>query len=324
MHDMQSLRNQIEQEFTAWQIPVSPIELYTPIRYTMAMGGKRMRPLLVLLGCKLFKDDVKDAIGPAIAVEVFHNFTLLHDDIMDNAPIRRGKPTVHSKWTSNIAILSGDAMFVLAYKALAKTNVELLPKLMDAFSTTALQVCEGQQLDMNFEHRSDVSIEEYEEMIRLKTAVLLAASLKIGAIAGHATDEQAQALYNFGLNAGIAFQLQDDILDVFGDSHKVGKQKGGDILSNKKTYLLLKALELADGRQKEQLNQWIGAIEFNAEAKVEAVKSIYEQLSIRKLAQQRMEFFHVQAKTYLNDANGNHKWKTALEQFTDSLMHREH
>ena len=190
MHDMQSLRDRIEQELTEWQIPASPIELYAPILYTMAIGGKRMRPLLVLLGCKLFKDDVTDAIGPAIAVEVFHNFTLLHDDIMDNAPIRRGKPAVHSKWTSNIAILSGDAMFVLAYKALAKTNVRLLPKLMDAFSANALQVCEGQQLDMNFEQRSDVSIEEYEEMIRLKTAVLLAASLKIGAIAGCATDEQ--------------------------------------------------------------------------------------------------------------------------------------
>jgi geranylgeranyl diphosphate synthase type II len=324
MHDMQSLRDRIEQELTAWQIPASPIELYAPIRYTMAMGGKRMRPLLVLLGCKLFKDDITDAIGPAIAVEVFHNFTLLHDDIMDNAPIRRGKPAVHSKWTSNIAILSGDAMFVLAYKALAKTNVELLPKLMDAFSTTALQVCEGQQLDMNFEQRSDVSIEEYEEMIRLKTAVLLAASLKIGAIAGYATDEQAQALYNFGLNAGIAFQLQDDILDVFGDSHKVGKQQGGDILSNKKTYLLLKAFELANGRQTEELNHWIHATEFNAEAKVEAVKGIYEQLNIRKLAEQRMEFFHGQAKTYLNAIGASYEWKTVLEQFTDSLMHREH
>lgn len=283
-----------------------------------------MRPLLVLIGCKLFKDDVEQAVGPAIAVEAFHNFTLLHDDIMDNAPLRRGKESVHVKWDPNTAILSGDALMVLAYQALSRTDTTVLPQLLHLFNATALQICEGQQLDMDFEQRNDVSIAEYEEMIRLKTAVLLAASLKMGAIVGGASDVQAQHLYDFGLNAGIAFQLQDDILDVFGETAKVGKQQGGDILSDKKTFLLLKAIEMAEGPDLTELQRWVGDTATPAVEKVQAVTAIYERLDIRQLAEQRMWQYHAEAMRHFGLVQGNAHWKAVLHQFTDSLMHREH
>lgn len=282
-----------------------------------------MRPLLTLLGCKLFKEDVEMAVGPALAVEVFHNFTLLHDDIMDNAPIRRGKPSVHVKWNTNTAILSGDTMMILAYQALTRTDAALLPKLLPLFNATALQICEGQQLDMEFEQRTDVTIAEYEEMIRLKTAVLLATSLKIGAIVGGADEIQAQHLYDFGLNAGIAFQLQDDILDVFGDSGKVGKQQGGDIIADKKTYLMLKAMEMAGSAERDKLREWTGPSD-EPDAKVQAITSLYHTLGIRHLAEQRMWHFHAQAMLHLQQVQGIAPWTAELHRFIDSLMHREH
>ncbi len=318
------LLEQIEVALREMPIASSPVELYDPVRYTLAHGGKRMRPLLVLMGCKLFKDDVTDAIGPAMAVEVFHNFSLLHDDLMDNAPVRRGHPSVHVKWNPNIAILSGDAMFVLAYQALARTDAKFLPELLSVFSSTALHVCEGQQMDMNFEQRNDVTLAEYEEMIALKTAVLLASALKMGAIIGGAQITQARYLHDFGRNAGIAFQLQDDILDVFGDSHKVGKQQGGDIISNKKTYLLLKAMELATGETLRQLQHWTSVEDFDAAEKVAAVTAIYAQLNIRQLAEERMTHFHTLAMEHLNAVQGNAAWKQTLRSFTESLMQREH
>jgi len=314
----------IENELRLWKLPEKPVDLYAPVRYMFSLGGKRMRPVLVLLGCRLFRDDVRPAIGPALAVEVFHNFTLLHDDIMDNAPLRRGRPTVHCKWSTNVAILSGDAMMVLAYEALARTEPTILPELLPLFNATALEICEGQQFDMEFEQRDDVTIAEYEEMIRLKTAVLLAASLKMGALVGGASAEQAQHLYAFGLNAGIAFQLQDDILDVFGDSGKVGKQKGGDIISDKKTYLLLKAIEMAQDADREELHHWVGNNDAQAEDKVLAVTSIYDRLGIRQLAEKRMWHFHAAAQQHLDMVNGDARWIDILREFTDSLMHREH
>lgn len=315
---------QLERELKEWSLPETPVDLYAPVRYMFSLGGKRMRPTLVLLGCKLFRENTEAAIGPALAVEVFHNFTLLHDDIMDNAPIRRGHPTVHVKWSRNVAILSGDAMMVLAYEALARTEPSMLPQLLPLFNATALEICEGQQFDMEFEQRDDVTIAEYEEMIRLKTAVLLAASLKMGAIIGGASLEQAQHLYDFGLNAGIAFQLQDDILDVFGDSGKVGKQQGGDIISDKKTFLLLKALEMAEDACKEELHLWIGNGDADPEQKVLAVTKVYDRLGIRKLAEQRMWHFHTEAQHHLEQVSGNAEWTAILRTFTDSLMHREH
>lgn len=322
--DIRELAGLIERELAQWELPARPQELYGPVRYTFGLGGKRMRPLLVLIGCRIFRDDVAPAIGPALAVEVFHNFTLLHDDIMDNAPLRRGRPTVHVKWSPNVAILSGDAMMVLAYEALSRAEPTVLPRLLPLFNATALEICEGQQLDMEFEQRDDVTIAEYEEMIRLKTAVLLAASLQMGALVGGASAQQAQHLYDFGLNAGIAFQLQDDILDVFGDSGKVGKQQGGDIISDKKTYLLLKAFESATDAERSELQRWIGNASAGPAEKVRAVKAIYDRLGIRQLAEQRMWHFHAEAQRHLDLVEGSSEWTAILREFTDSLMHREH
>ena len=280
-----------------------------------------MRPLLVLMGCKVFKEDISQAIHPAIGIEVFHNFTLLHDDIMDNAPIRRGKPAVHTKWNNNIAILSGDAMMILAYQELCKTDSSVLSQVLEVFNKIALEVCEGQQLDMDFETSENVSIADYVNMIRLKTAVVLGGGLKVGAIIGKADAEQANSLYQFGLNTGIAFQLQDDILDIYGESQKVGKQKGGDIISSKKTFLLLKALELAEGEQAKDLQKWLKS-DAKTE-KVNAVTEIYDQLGIRKLAEERMWQYYDEGISNLNEVRGNDVWIEMLRDFSHNLMHRE-
>lgn len=322
MGSLSSLQNQFEVALKQLTLPHTPKELYEPIDYTLQLGGKRMRPLLVLLACKLFSNDVSEALKPAIGIELFHNFTLLHDDIMDDAPVRRGEEAVHKKWNSNIAILSGDAMMVKAYQNLVQTHSEALKPVLEIFNRTALEVCEGQQLDMNFEMRKDVTIDEYIEMIRLKTAVLLAASLQIGAIIGGASEEQAALLYNFGLNSGIAFQLQDDILDVYGESHKVGKQKGGDIIANKKTYLLLKAEELATSEAESSLNNWLEGQHQDSE-KVQGVTDIYNQLGVKEFAEARMwEYFNLATES-LKTVNGNADWKKVLLDFSTQLMHRE-
>lgn len=314
----------INDELNAFTVPQSPKELYEPITYTLANGGKRMRPLLVLLGCKIFSEDVSQALKPAIGMEIFHNFTLLHDDIMDNAPLRRGKDTVHIKWDSNVAILSGDTMLIKAYEQVIQTRSEVLPDVLREFNRTATLVCEGQQLDMNFESRSDVSIEEYLGMIELKTSVLLAACLKIGAMIGGASEADAQHLYNFGRDIGIAFQLQDDILDVYGESEKVGKQRGGDILSNKKTYLLLRAKELAKGADAEELTQWLSNTDHDDAHKVSAVISLYDRLGVRHIAEKRMWCYFDSGISELAKVNGNTAWKAALQTFATDLMHRQH
>lgn len=312
------------EKFTKQVEAQHPKELYAPVSYILSLGGKRMRPALVLAGCELFGGEADKAMYAALAVEVFHNFTLVHDDIMDKAPLRRNMPTVHKKWDEGIAILSGDAMLVQAYQLLCRTGSPVLPQLLDVFSKTAIQVCEGQQLDMNYEKAHKISIPQYLHMIQLKTAVLLAASLKMGALIGGAREEDAQRLYEFGNNVGIAFQLQDDILDVYGDE-RFGKQVGGDIISNKKTWLLLKALEMSAGNRymTEELQQWIFAPSFEPQEKVKAVTEIYNFLGIRKLAEKEMLRFYERGLKHLSEIPVSDELKKPLVRFAESLMVRE-
>lgn len=325
MDKITDYQQQIEQALKDKKYGSNPKELYEPIEYMMSLGGKRMRPVFVFVGCDLFGGDVSNAIHPALAIELFHNFTLVHDDIMDKAPLRRNQRTVHEKWNTNIAILSGDTLVIKAYQELCKCDKELLPPLLDIFNDTAIKICEGQQLDMNFEHLPKISIPQYLKMIELKTAVLLGGSLKIGALVGGADETNAQLLYEFGKHIGIAFQLQDDILDVYADTEKFGKQKGGDIVANKKTYLLLKAMEMAESNRylKEELHQWIHAPEFVPHEKVEAITSIYNFLNIKELARSEMKKQYDTALTFLKNIPVDEIKKQQLIAVADSLMVRE-
>nr|WP_242693278.1 polyprenyl synthetase family protein [Sabulibacter ruber] len=301
-----------------------PDELYAPIRYMMELGGKRVRPLLTLLGAYLFHDDVEKALMPAIGVEVFHNFTLMHDDIMDNAPLRRGKETVHEKWNTSTAILSGDVMLVRAYEFFLGIEPAKLPTALQLFSTCAAEVCEGQQLDMNFESRNNVQIEEYLHMIKLKTAVLLGFSLELGALLNNAAPEDARHLKEFGINMGIAFQLRDDLLDVYGDQAKFGKRVGGDIVSDKKTYLLLMALERSSGTQRKELEKWQGPVENGQEQqKVKAVKEIYDELNIQNLTQNQINHYFQKGLHHLNEVNALNSKKELLRQLAIQLIERD-
>ena len=324
MKTLKELQVTISEAVLGMSLPESPAELYEPISYIMSLGGKRMRPALFLMACDLFGGDVEAAIPPALAIEVFHNFTLMHDDIMDNAPLRRGKATVHERWNSSTGILSGDVMLVEAYKLMMQVENSLLRTVLDIFNETAVGVCEGQQFDMDFEKRSDVSIEEYLNMIRLKTAVLLGGSLKIGALLGGANLVDANHLYSFGENLGIAFQLQDDILDVYGDPDKFGKQVGGDIISNKKTFLLLKALEVADEIKLEELNSWINLKTFDVAEKVDAITNIYNLMNIRAYAETAMQTYAEKAFNALDMINLPEENKQYLRNFADGLLVREH
>lgn len=301
-----------------------PTNLYDPISYTLAMGGKRLRPVMVLMACNLFTDKIEKAIPAALAIEVFHNFTLLHDDIMDQADMRRNSLAVHKKYNPNIAILSGDAMSIMAYNYLQKSETENLGKMIRLFSDTALEVCEGQQYDMDFETRMNVSIPEYLNMIRLKTAVLLACSLKMGALAANAPENIADLLYVFGLDLGIAFQLQDDLLDVFADQEKFGKKIGGDITSNKKTFLLLKALELSDDPTKKELLEWIEKSEFNHQEKITAVKNIYTKLKIKEITENNIEDFYQSALDVLNEIDVAEETKAEMVALAKMIMSRDH
>jgi geranylgeranyl diphosphate synthase type II len=311
------------EEFNKSLLNKKPSSLYDPIKYTLDLGGKRMRPLLTLIACDLFDGKVSEAVKPALGIEIFHNFTLLHDDIMDKAPLRRNQPTVHKKWNSDIAILSGDTMFVQSFQFVMQSPTQHLKEVLEVFTKTAIEVCEGQQMDMDFENQLNVSIPQYIKMIGLKTSVLLAGSMKIGAIIGGARAEDAQHIYEFGKNLGIAFQLQDDILDVFGSSDKVGKQTGGDIVSNKKTYLLLKAMDMADRYKKEELQLWMHTTDVDAMEKVEAVKSIYEYLGVKGLAEAEMQKFYEKSLTHLNQIPCNSIKKHQLTKFAENLMQRE-
>ena len=320
MKSIKKLQQIIEKELAGISYPDNPADLYAPIDYVLGLSGKRMRPILLLLAHQLFNQNLSAAIKPALGIEVFHNFTLLHDDIMDDAPLRRGQQTVHEKWSSNIAILSGDTMLVQAYQLMSEVPIEVLKKSLDVFSKTAVEVCEGQQWDIDFEERDDVTIPEYLKMIEYKTAVLLGGALKIGALTGGANDEQAQHLYEFGRNMGIAFQLKDDLLDVFGDQDKFGKQVGGDILSNKKTYLFLQSLAVAKGQQKEELQYWFASKEYDGTQKVQAVKALYESLEIEKITTDLIYEYHQHAMTHLKAIEGD---KGGLEQFASMLLQRE-
>lgn len=286
------LLHALENHIQGFSYGESPQELYEPISYIMSLGGKRIRPLLTLMAYSLYREDYQKIITPAMAVEVFHNFTLMHDDIMDDAPLRRGNQTVHEKWNANTAILSGDVMLVKAYDMLLEVDTDKLQECIRLFNKTAAEVCEGQQKDMNFETLPTVSEEDYIDMIRLKTAVLLGFALQFGAILAGAPKADALHLYNFGVNIGIGFQLKDDLLDVYADKAKFGKQVGGDIISNKKTFLLLKAKELAKGNTKTLLANWIEAKDFDKAEKVGAVTAIYDELGIKELTESKMkEYF---------------------------------
>jgi len=313
----------LEEEFQQQQYGQSPVELYEPIRYLMSLGGKRLRPLMTLMSTALFTDEWQKAIKPATAVEVFHNFTLMHDDIMDKAPLRRGKPTVHAKWNDNTAILSGDVMLVQAYELMLFVEDTHLKKALRRFNRTAAEVCEGQQFDMNFETRENVTEEEYIEMIRLKTSVLLGFALELGGIIGGASDKTCQTLYDLGINIGLGFQLKDDLLDVYGDPVKFGKQVGGDIISNKKTYMLIEALSSATGETKTQLEHWLSLKTFDPAEKVNAVRGIYDQLGIRQLAEAKINEYFEKAFDLLDSLKVEAERKAELRAFANILIDRE-
>lgn len=302
----------------------APVNLYEPADYILSLGGKRLRPVFVLIGCNLFDSKPEKALKTAMAVEIFHNFTLLHDDIMDNADIRRGKPTVHVKYNANTAILTGDVMMIQAYQYLLDNEDPILVKsLMDIFNKMAFEVCEGQQLDMDFESRDDVSIDEYIKMITLKTSVLLAASLQLGAVIGGASTTDQNHLYEFAKNFGIAFQLQDDILDTFGEESAVGKKIGGDILQNKKTYLYLKALELADAEENTKLkNFFSGNVAINDEDKIKEVTSIFRNVNVAEYAVQVIEAYRDLALSHLMVCNISEHGRNDLSSLINNLIFR--
>lgn len=322
MQTLSELQTLISAEIEQYVREIKSGTLYEPVKYIFDLGGKRMRPALMLSACDLFGGKVTEAIDPAIGVEVFHNFTLMHDDIMDEAPLRRGEKSVHINWHTNNAILSGDVMFVMGYQLMCKVRPEILPGVLTVFSKTAIEVCEGQQLDMDFESRNDVTIDEYIEMIRLKTSVLLAGSLKIGGIIAGADREDLERIYRFGEQIGIAFQLRDDLLDVFGDADKFGKQVGGDILANKKTYLLLKAYEAADDQQRQRLDT-LATSKSDPEGKVRETMEIYDQLLVRSKTESVMQRYFENAMHELGALNVPEERKSELTRFAEMLLVRE-
>ncbi len=301
----------------------SPKSLYEPVEYVLSAGGKRLRPVLLLMAYNLYKDDIETAMWTACGLETYHNYTLLHDDLMDKADVRRGRMTVHNKWNENTAILSGDSMLVLAYQRIAKCDNTKLREVLDCFTETALEIGEGQQYDMDFETRNDVSEEEYIEMIRLKTSVLLACALKIGAILAGADAEDQENLYRFGENIGLAFQLQDDYLDVYGDEKVFGKAIGGDICNNKKTYMFINACNLAKGDDKAQLDAWLSAETFDKAEKIKAVTDIYNKIGVDRLAKEKMEHYLDVAKEYLSKVNVSDDKKVEIKEYAEKLMLRK-
>ena len=299
-----------------------PIYLYEPVVYTLKMGGKRLRPVLLLMAHELFNDDIEKALPVAMAIEMFHNFTLLHDDIMDNADLRRNHPTIHVKYSSNTAILSGDAMTILSYEYLNRCKSQNFREIFDVFTHTALKICEGQQYDMDFEREDHTTVDDYLKMIGLKTAILLAASLKIGALAANAPKNEADLLYEFGYNLGMAFQLRDDYLDSFGNTNTFGKNIGGDIVSNKKTFLLLTAMELAKGETKNTLKKAISSAQITPENKIEQILSIYNQLEIGRLTNEKMEEYYNKSLLCWENLNVPNNKKQNLLLIANKMMNR--
>ena len=280
MKNYEQLIEYFEEQLKTIKYKTEPLELYSPIKYTLSFGGKRIRPVTTLMGCELFCGDYKKALPQAIAIELFHNFTLIHDDIMDNAPIRRGKETVFKKWNSNIAILSGDTLFALAYQYAQQADKEILHDTLSVFNETAIEVCEGQQFDLNYETSNNVTVKEYINMIRLKTGVLFGAALKIGALIGGASITEANLLYDFGVNIGLGFQLKDDLLDTYGNEGIFGKKTGGDIISNKKTFLFIKALEIANDESKRELLTLYDSKDIDPDIKIASTKDIFTKFKV--------------------------------------------
>jgi geranylgeranyl diphosphate synthase type II len=322
MYTLLEAQNLVEKHIQSLNIPDTPPELYEPVRYILSLGGKRIRPALVIMACDMFAGDVASALIPAVAIEIFHNFTLLHDDIMDRSERRRGSPTVHVKYNENVAILSGDVMSILASRLMNQAPGAVLNVVHEVYSHTAMQVCEGQQMDMNFEELLSVTEEEYLSMIELKTAVLIAASLKIGAILGGSSQRDAEDLYEFGRNLGIAFQLQDDLLDTYGDPAVMGKNQGTDIVDNKKTFLVIQALESASGTQKEELLAWLKEEKFDSKEKINAVTVIFDALNVKEVTEQRIRDYYQQALANLENLNRSQERKTELYNFASFLMNR--
>ena len=323
MYTFEECQDIINKALSNINLKEEPVNLYTPIEYIISIGGKRIRPALVLMACNVFSDTIEDSINAALAIEIFHNFTLLHDDIMDNAEMRRGRQTVHEKWDTNTAILSGDAMCVLAFDIILKSKLEIRNKILPVFTLASIDVCRGQQMDMDFEIRNKVSVKEYIEMISLKTSALLAASMKIGALTGGATETDAQCIYEFGKNIGISFQLQDDLLDAFGDEHTFGKKNGGDIVANKKTYLLIKALELAQGEDYKILTNIISSQGLDPEEKIGLVLEIYKKLNIEQITSENINFYFKEAMSCINKININPDKIEPLLSFANKLMERK-
>lgn len=321
---IKEFQDQLNAELAKMEFGNQPTELYEPLRYTLRQGGKRMRPILAIMAYLTKKQDWEAIIEPALAIELFHNFTLIHDDIMDEAPLRRGKETVYKRWNKDIAILSGDALMIIAYDQLLTADHDDIRYIIKLFNRCALEVCEGQQMDMNFETIDTVPEADYIEMIKLKTAVLLGFSLELGALLSGMSNEEALQFRKFGVNIGIGFQLKDDLLDVYGDAEKFGKQVGGDIISNKKTMLLLKALELAEGGDKSKLEEWIGKDDFVAEEKVAAVKEVYESLQIKQLTEQKMKYYFDLGFEQLEELKNSDLNLEPLIAFTQALIARDH
>lgn len=320
MRTFEEICRTIEEALARLTFDQPPRSLFDPITYILSLGGKRIRPALALMACDLFGGKNEDVLQPALGLEVFHNFTLLHDDLMDEADRRRDKPTVHKLWNPNVAILSGDAMLICAYQLVAKANDKAI---LELFSRTALEICAGQQYDMEFESRSDVTEEEYLEMIRLKTAVLLACALKVGAMIGGASTADADALYDYGIHIGLAFQLQDDLLDVYGDPKTFGKNIGGDILCNKKTFLLINALPAASEEQRQVMEDWMARKTYDAQEKIAAFTNLYNELSIRDLTERRIEDYYRMANEDLARLSIAPETLSVLKGTCDRLMKRK-
>ena len=323
MYTFEHCQDIINKELEEISLEDSPVNLYEPIRYILSIGGKRLRPSLTLMGCNIFSDKIDNAIYPALAIEIFHNFTLMHDDLMDKSEIRRSYPTVHKKWEENIAILSGDAMLVKSYEYISKCQEDILDKALSIFNQAALRVCEGQQYDMDYEKTTDVSIPEYLNMIELKTASLIAGALKLGALAGQSVSNDTDLMYEFGRNIGIAFQLQDDLLDVYADPTVFGKSGGGDIVSNKKTFLLVSALNSKDKKVIPVLKKWIEKTDFNRDEKIKEITEIFNELKLKELTEAKIDDFFKLGLKSLDKVSIPEKRKIILRNLIKRLVGRK-
>lgn len=322
MYNWEEVRDAVNSFISRLEFEREPRELYAPIRYTLEQSGKRVRPVLLLMAYNIYKDKIEDALYPATAIETYHNYTLIHDDVMDRASIRRGKPTVCAKWGDTAAILSGDTMLVLAYEFLSHVPAEKLPRVLSLFTETAKEIGDGQQYDLDFENRDNVTEEEYMEMIRLKTSVLLASALKMGGILADAPESDLQNLYSYGEKMGLAFQLQDDLLDVYADEALFGKKIGGDICCNKKTYLLIKAMNLASREQLSQMKEWMEKSEFDAQEKITFFTGIYNELGVKEACEKRIAELFEECDSYIEALSVSAERKASLKAFADSLLNR--